>query len=386
MMEIIMNEEEQAILEACDAFGKQVMKPWVERVENGENAKEVIEQMAELGILGIAAPESLGGINSSWRTLAIAIEKLAEYNEALCEYIYMANCNFIFPFLKYCTKEQQEKWIPDIISAKSLGAMSLTEPDAGSDNYAMTTTAVLDGDDYVINGQKCFITDAENADFFLTFAVTSPLDAPRKEISAFMVFKEESKGITLGKAEETMGMKGAPVYTVYYDNCRVPKENLVGNLGDGFKVAMWGLNGGRVSVGAMVCGIAQHAIDIAVDYAKNRKMFNKTLADFQNTQFVLAECQAKVDAMMIMTLEAAQRLDVGKDDFALCTEVKMLAPEIANEVVYKCSQLLGGYGYTRDYPMERLYRNVRICTIFEGATEVQKHSLAKVMGLRGKKK
>jgi len=132
----------------------------------------------------------------------------------------------------------------------------------------------------------------------------------------------------------------------------------------------------------MVCGIAQHAIDIAIDYAKNREMFHKKLSDFQNTQFVLAECQAKVDAMLLMTLEAASRLDTGKDDFALCTEVKMLAPEIANEVVYKCSQLMGGYGYTKDYPMERLYRNVRICTIFEGATEVQKHSLAKMMGLR----
>ena len=385
-MIVRMTDDERAMVEACDEFGKKVLEPWVERVENGENPKEVFKQMAELGILGIAAPEEYGGLDGSWRMLALACEKLAEYNEALVEYIYMANCNFIFPFLKYCTEEQKKAWIPGIISADLLGAMVLTEPDAGSDNNAMTTTAVLDGDDYIINGQKCFITDAENADFYLTFAVTSPKDAPKKEISAFCIFKDQSSGITIGKAEKTMGMHGAPVYTMYFDDCRVPKANLVGKLGEGFKVAMWGLNGGRVSVAAMTAGIAQHAINIAVDYALNRKMFGKTLADFQNTQFVLAECQAKTDAAFLMALEAGASLDVGNEDYALCSEVKMYAPEVANEVVYKCSQLLGGYGYTTDYPMERLYRNVRICTIFEGATEVQKHAVAKIMGLRGKKK
>lgn len=385
-MNIQMNNDERAMMEACDEFGKKVLEPWVERVENGENPKEVFASMAELGLLGLAAPEEYGGLNGTWRMLALAIEKLSEYNEALCEYIYMANCNFIFPFLKYCTEEQKQKWLPKIISGELLGAMVLTEPDAGSDNNAMTTTAVLDGDNYVINGQKCFITDAENADFYLTFAVTSPKDAPKKQISAFMILKDQSNGITIGKAEKTLGMHGAPVYSMYFDDCRVPKENLVGNLGDGFKVAMWGLNGGRVSVGAMTVGIAQHAINIAVDYALNRKMFGKTLADFQNTQFVLAECQAKVDAAFLMTLEAGASLDVGNEDFALCSEVKLYVPELANEIVYKCSQLMGGYGYTTDYPMERLYRNVRICTIFEGATEVQKHTVAKLMGLRGKKK
>lgn len=385
-MKVRMTDEEELLVQACEEYGQRVLDPWVEKVENGENPKEVFLSMAELGILGVAAGDEYGGMGGTWRMLALAIEKLAEHNEALCEYIYMANCNFIFPFLKYGTEEQKKAWIPGVISGETLGAMALTEPAAGSDNNAMETTAVLDGDEYVINGQKCFITDAENASFFLTFAVTSPADAPKKEISAFMVFKDQSEGITLGEADHAMGMRGAPTYPVYYDNVRVPKENLVGNLGDGFKVAMWGLNGGRVSVGAMVCGIAQHAIDIAVDYALNREMFGKTLADFQNTQFVLAECQAKIDAMFIMTLEAASSLDVGNDDFALCSEVKMIAPEIANEVVYKCSQLLGGYGYTTDYPMERLYRNVRICTIFEGATEVQKHAIAKVMGLRRRKK
>ena len=386
-MKLRMTEDERAMVDACQQFGEQVMEPWAARVEAGENAKEVIQSMAELGILGIAAPEELGGLNESWKMLALAIEKLAEYNEALCEYIYMANCNFIYPMLKYGTKEQQEAWIPQIVSAEKLGGFALTEPDAGSDNSAMTCTAVKDGDDYIINGQKCFITDAENADFFLVFAVTSPKEAPKKEITCFVVFKEESPGITIGAEEKTMGMHGAPCFSMYFDDCRVPAKNMLGGLGDGFKVAMWGLNGGRVSVGAMTSGIAQHAINIAKDYALNRKMFGKTLADFQNTQFVLAECQAKVDACMLMTLAAAETLDdIASDDFVLCSEVKMIVPEIVNEIVYKCSQLMGGYGYTQDYPMERLYRNARICTMFEGATEVQKHAVAKEMGLRGRKK
>jgi alkylation response protein AidB-like acyl-CoA dehydrogenase len=385
-MIVRMTDDERAMVEACDEFGKKVLEPWVKRVENGENPKEVLVAMANLGLLGLAAPEEYGGLGGSWRMLALAIEKLAEYNEALCEYIYMSNCNFIFPFLKYCTEEQKQNWLPGIISGETLGAMVLTEPDAGSDNNAMTTTAAPDGDCYVINGQKCFITDAENADFYLTFVVTSPKNAPKKEISAFVIFKDQSSGVTIGKAENIMGMRGAPVFSMYFDDCRVPRENLVGNLGDGFKVAMWGLNGGRVSVAAMTVGIAQHAINIAVNYALNRKMFGKTLADFQNTQFVLAECQAKVDAAFLMTLEAGNSLDIGNEDFLLCSEVKMFAPEVANEVVYKCSQLLGGYGYTTDYPMERLYRNVRITTIFEGATEVQKHTVARLMGLRGPKK
>ncbi|SDY22501.1 acyl-CoA dehydrogenase family protein [Eubacterium barkeri] len=382
-MKIRMNDEERAIVEACDTFGKQVLAPLVEDMEAGKSARDAVRKMGEMGLLGMVAPEEYGGMNATWRMLILAMETLGKYNEALAEHINISNCNFIMPLLRYANDEQKAEWIPKIITGDMLCAFNLTEPNAGSDNGMMATTAVLDGDDYVLNGSKCFITDAEEADALLTFAVTSPSGAEQKEISCFMVEKSVSnEGMTISNAESTLGMHGAPVFSVFFDNCRVPKKNLVGKLGDGFKAAMWGLNPGRVCLSALAVSIAQHAIDVTIDYVKSRKMFGKTLADFQNTQFVLAECQAKLDAANLLVLEAAASLDTGTQDFQLCSETKMFAPEVSNEVVYKCMQLLGGYSYTTDYPLERLYRNVRITTIFEGATEVHKHTVARLMGIR----
>lgn len=382
-MKIRMNEDERAIVEVCEQFGKQVLEPLVPHVEAGGSAREAIKKMGEIGLLGMVAPEEYGGMNASWRTLILATETLGKYNEAIAEHINISNCNFIMPLLRYANEEQKQKWIPKIISGDMLCAFNLTEPNAGSDNGMMSTKAVLDGNEYVLNGAKCFITDAEEADALLTFAVTSEPGAPKKEITCFMVEKSQSsKGLTISKPESTLGMHGAPVFSVYFDDCRVPKENMVGKPGEGFKAAMWGLNPGRVCLSSLAVAIAQHAIDVTVDYVRNRQMFGKTLADFQNTQFVLAECQAKLDAANLLVLEAAASLDSETQDFQLCSETKMFAPEVANEVVYKCMQLLGGYSYTTDYPLERLYRNVRITTIFEGATEVHKHTVARLMGVR----
>lgn len=380
-MKIRMTDEERDIVEACHEFGKKVMLPLVEDMEAGKSARAGVLEMGKMGLLGMVAPEEYGGMNCSWRTLILAMETLGLYNEALAEHINISNCNFIMPLLRYANEEQKQKWIPKIISGEMLCAFNLTEPNAGSDNGQMATTAVLKGNEYVINGVKNFITDAAESDGLLTFAVTSAPDAPKKEISCFMV-DTHSKGVMISPAEKTLGMHGAPVFTVYMDEVRVPKENLVGKLGEGFKAAMWGLNPGRVCLSALAVAIAQHAINITVEYAKSRKMFGKTLADMQNTQFVLAECQAKLDAANCLVLAAAESLDSETQDFQLCSETKMFAPEVANEVVYKCMQLLGGYSYCVDYTLERLYRNVRITTIFEGATEVHKHTVARLMGIR----
>jgi butyryl-CoA dehydrogenase len=382
-MNIKMNADEKALVEVCHDIGKKVLEPLIPDMEAGKSAREGVRAMGEAGLLGLVAPEQYGGMNMSWRALIIAMETLGMYNEALAEHINISNCNFIMPLLRYASEEQKQKWIPKIITGEMLCAFNLTEPNAGSDNGQMSTTAVLDGDSWVLNGSKCFITDAEEADALLTFAVTSEPGAAKKEISCFMVEKSQSsKGMEISIAESTLGMHGAPVHSVYFDDCRVPKENLVGNLGDGFKAAMWGLNPGRVCLSALAVSIAQHAIDETVKYVKERKMFGHTLADFQNTQFTLAQCQAELDAANCLVLAAAESLDSETQDFQLCSETKMFAPETANHVVYKCMQLLGGYGYTTDYCLERLYRNVRITTIFEGATEVHKHTVAKIMGIR----
>ena len=273
--------------------------------------------------------------------------------------------------------------MPVIASGEAYCAFALTEPNAGSDNSAMTTKAVRQGDEYILNGCKSFISGADYANMILIFAVTSQNDASKKEITAFILEKDENtKGYSVASAEETMGMKGATANTIYFDNLHIPASNMLGKLGDGFKVAMCGLNPGRTALSSEAIGIAQRAIDLTIEYSKNRKMFGKTLASFQNTQFVIAECQTQVDAARLLVRNACVMLDQKQDAARLCSEAKWFATETANQVVYRCMQLWGGYGYTKEYPLEQMYRDIRIFTIFEGATEVQKHTIAKQLGLR----
>ncbi len=382
-MDFRLTSDDQSMIDMFEEVGKKVVAPWAERAEAGEHPAEAIGGLANAGLVGMVAPEEYGGPGSSYLHLTLAMEVLGKYSPAIAEHLNMSNCNLILPILKYGTEEQKQAWLPRIASGDAYCAFALTEPEAGSDNSGMTTTAVQDGEDYLINGHKCFISDAKAANFFMVFAVTSPLDAPKKEITAFILDRKvQPDGVSFGKEEPTMGMIGAPVYDVYFDNVRVPARNIVGKPGDGFKAAMCGLNPGRCALSALAIGIAQHAIDVTVDYVKGRKMFKKTLADFQNTQFVLAEAQTKVDAARLLIRQAAVTLDQGGDAAQMCAEAKWFATEVANQVVYRCLQLFGGYGYIKEYPIERMYRDVRVFTIFEGATEVQKHTIAKCMGLR----
>lgn len=382
-MDFKLSNDDLAMIELAEDVGKKVLAPWADRAEAGEHPKEAFDGMAKAGLVGMVAPEEYGGPGCTYLQLSLVMETLAKYSPAITEHLNMSNCNLILPIRTYGTEEQKQKWLPRIFSGDAYCAFALTEPDAGSDNSAIKTSAVKDGDDYIINGHKSFISDAEAANFYMVFAVTSAPDAPKKEITAFIVERDEhTTGITFGKAEQTMGMIGAPAYDVYFDNVRVPASNIVGCLGNGFKVAMCGLNPGRTALSSEAIGVAQHAIDLTVEYVKGRKMFGHTLADFQNTQFVLAECQTKIDAARLLVRNACVALDQGEKAAQLCAEAKWFATETANEVVYKCLQFFGGYGYIKEYPIERMYRDLRIFTIFEGATEVQKHTIAKCMGLR----
>lgn len=382
-MDFRYSEEDQALQEMFEDFGKKVVKPWAERVENGESTKEVIAEMANAGLVGMVAPEEYGGNGCTYLQLSMAMEEIGRYSGAIADHLNMSNCNFILPLMKYGTKEQKAKWIPRIASGEAFVAFALTEPNAGSDSFGMTCRAVADGDEYVINGQKCFITDAEEANVYMVFAVTSEPNAPKKQVTAFLLDREVSgKGITVGKAEPTMGMHGSPIYDIFFDDVRVPKENILGGLGNGFMCAMIGLNPGRCALSAAAIGIAQRSIDDTIEYVKNRKMFKKTLADFQNTQFVLAEAQARLDAARLIVQKAAVTLDQGEDGAMICAEAKLVAAETAKAAVDTCLQMYGGYGYIKEYHIEQAYRDIRIFTIFEGASEVSKHVIAKCMGLR----
>lgn len=382
-MDFRFSEDDQAMLEMFRAFTKQVVEPWSSRVEKGEGTQQVISEMAKAGLVGMVGPEEYGGSGCTYLQLTLAMEEIGRYSAAIADHLNMSNCNFILPLMKIGTEEQKREWIPRIASGDAFVAFALTEPNAGSDTMGMTCRATEDGDSYIINGQKCFITDAAEANVYMVFAVTSPPEATKKEVSAFLLDRAvNGAGITVGKPEATMGMNGSPIFDIFFDNVRIPKENMLGNPGDGFKVAMIGLNPGRCALSAAALGVAQRAIDDTVAYVKDRKMFGKTLAAFQNTQFVLAEAQSKVDAGRLLVQKAAVALDDGEDAAMLCAEAKLIAAEFAKEAVDVCLQLYGGYGYSKEYHIEQAYRDIRIFTIFEGATEVQKHVIAKCMGLR----
>ncbi len=382
-MDFRLTQDDQAMLEMFQDFTQKVVKPWAGRVEQGESTKRVIAEMANAGLVGMVAPEEYGGSNCTYLQLTLAMEEIGYYSAAIADHLNMSNCNLILPLMQFGTKEQKAKWIPPIASGEAFVAFALTEPNAGSDTMGMTCRAVADGDDYIINGQKCFITDAEEANVYMVFAVTGDPNARRKEVTAFLLDRAVSgEGVTVGKPEPTLGMNGSPVFDIFFDDVRVPKENIVGGLGEGFKVAMIGLNPGRCALSAAALGVAQRAIDDAVEHVKTRKMFGKTLADFQNTQFVLAEAQSKVDAGRLLVQKAAVTLDQGDDGAMICAEAKLIAAEAAKEAVDNCLQLFGGYGYSKEYFIEQAYRDIRIFTIFEGASEVQKHVIAKYMGLR----
>ncbi len=383
-MNFNLNEADLDIQALAKEVGEKIIAPWADRAEAGEHPVGAFQGMDEAGFTGMVVPEEYDGPGCTYLQLSLVMEQLGKYSPAIAEHLNMSNCNLILPILTYGTEEQKRKWLPRIANGDAYCAFALTEPDAGSDNGAMSTTAVKDGDDYVLNGHKCFISGAEYANLFMIFAVTSPKGAPKKEITAFILEKDENtKGMTIGKAEKTMGMNGAPANDIWFDNLRIPAANMVGAPGQGFKAAMCGLNPGRTALSSEAIGAAQRAIDLTVEYVKARKMFGKTLADFQNTQFVLAECQTRVDAARLLIRNACVSLDEGKKEAAkLCSEAKWYATDVANDVVRKCIQLYGGYGYSKEYPLERMYRDLRIFTVFEGTNEVQKYTIAKFMGLR----
>ncbi len=382
-MDFRLSEEDQAMLKMFQTFSKRVVAPWAKRVERGESIHEVVAKMAEAGLLGMVAPEKFGGSNCTYFKLTLVMEEFGRHSACIAGQLNMSNCNIIRPLLQYGSEEQKEKWIPRIASGEAIVAFALTEPNAGSDNMAMTSRAVADGDDYVINGQKCFISDADSANVYMVFAVTSAPDAPKKEVTAFLLDRAVSgKGITVGKPEDKMGIHGSPICDIFFEDVRVPKENIVGGIGGGFKIAMCGLNPGRCALSAAAIGIAQRTIEDTVEYTKGRKMFGTTLSAFQNTQFVLAETQSKLDASRLLVQKAAVTLDQGGDAAMICAEAKLVATEAAKAAVDACIRLYGGYGYIKEYHIEQAYRDVLIFTIFEGANDVQKHVIARCMGLR----
>ena len=361
-------------------FAENEVKPLAQEVDETEKfPRATVDKMAKYGFLGIPVPKELGGQGCDILTYAMCVEELSKVCGTTGVIVSAHTSLCVDPILTFGTKEQKEKYVPDLASGKKLGAFGLTEPMAGTDAQGQQTKAVLDGDEWVLNGSKCFITNGKEADVYIVIAVTGKVEKrgrTMKEISAFIVEKG-TPGFTFGVKEKKMGIRGSSTYELIFTDCRIPKENLLGKQGKGFNIAMHTLDGGRIGIAAQALGLAEGALETTIAYVKERKQFGRSIAQFQNTQFQLADMATKVKAAQLMVYRAALK----KDEYQAGAKVsysveaamaKLYAAEVAMEVTTKCVQLHGGYGYIREYDVERMMRDAKITEIYEGTSEVQR--------------
>ena len=372
-MDFKLNEMEQEILDMLHDFCvKEVAPIAAELDEKEEFTQNAREKLAEMGMLGTYIPEEYGGAGLSYLTYIVCCEELAKHcaSTSIMFSVHGSLCSW--PILEFGTEEQKQKYLVPLAQGEKLGAMGLTEPGAGTDANGVRTTAVLKGDKWILNGTKIFITNGYYADTYVVFARTNPdLSVGHKGLSAFIVEKG-FKGFSFGTKEKKMGIRASATYELVFDDCEVPAENMLGKEGEGFKIAMMLLDGGRIGVAAQALGIAQGAIDQAIPYLKARKQFGKPLSAFQNTQFELADMQTKVDAARLLIYRAAVAKQEHEPYSHLAAMGKMFAADVASDVTRRIVQLIGGCGYTREYPFERMMRDAKITEIYEGTTEVQK--------------
>lgn len=360
-------------------FAEAEVKPLAEEVDETETfPEETVKKMAKYGFLGIPVPKEYGGQGCDPLTYAICVEELAKVCATTAVIVSAHTSLCIDPIMTYGTKAQKEKYLPPLAKGEKLGAFGLTEPGAGTDAQGQQTKAVLDGDEWVLNGSKVFITNGKYADVYIVIAVTGMVEKKgrtMKEISAFIVEKG-TPGFSFGTKEKKMGIRGSATYELIFTDCRIPKENLLGQKGKGFGIAMHTLDGGRIGIAAQALGIAGGALNTTVEYVKERKQFGRTISQFQNTQFQLADMATRVQAAQLLVYRAAVAKGNGGHFSTEASMAKLYAAETAMEVTTKAVQLHGGYGYIREYGVERMMRDAKITEIYEGTSEVQRMVIA----------
>jgi butyryl-CoA dehydrogenase len=375
-MNFELNEEQRLVRDMVNDFAQNEIAPRAAEVDKTEEfPADNIHKMADLGLLGLPYPEKYGGGGGDYLSYAIAVEEIARAcgSTAL---IYAAHVSLgCAPLYDFGTEEQKQRWLPRLCSGRGLAAFGLTEPEAGSDAGATRTTAVRDGDDYVLNGSKMWITSGAIADVVVATAKTDP-SAGTRGISCFLVPKG-TPGFIPGKNEPKMGLKGSVTSALSFENCRVPAANLLGKEGEGFRQMLITLDGGRISIGAMALGLAQAALDEASRYAKERVQFGQPIAKFQAIRWMIADMATEVDAARMMVYRAAAMKDSGKAFTKEAAMAKLYASEVSERAAFKALQIHGGYGYSREYPVERIYRDQRLCTIGEGTSEIQRLVIAR---------
>lgn len=370
-MDFVLSKEHEMARTLFRDFAQTEVKPLAQEVDETEQFPwETVHKMQKLGFMGIPMPKEFGGQGCDTLTYAMCVEELSKVCGTTGVIVSAHTSLCAEPIRKWGTKEQKEKYLVPLASGQKVGAFGLTEPGAGTDASGQQTKAVLDGDHYVLNGSKIFITNGGAADIYVVFAMTDKSKG-NHGISAFIVEKE-FPGFSIGTKEKKMGIRGSATTELIFTDCIVPKENLLGKEGQGFVVAMTTLDGGRIGIASQALGLAQGALDNTIAYVKERKQFGRALSKFQNTQFQLADMHTKVEAARCLVYKAAMAKDTQKRYSLEAAMAKLYAAEVAMEVTTKAVQLHGGYGYTREYDVERMMRDAKITEIYEGTSEVQR--------------
>ena len=379
-MDFMLDKQHEMVRTLFKEFSEKEVKPLAQEVDETEVFPRVtVEKMAKAGFMGIPIPKEYGGQGADVLTYAMCVEELSKVCGTTGVIVSAHTSLCCDPILTFGTEEQKQKYLVPLAKGEKLGAFGLTEPGAGTDAQGQQTKAVLEGDEWVLNGSKIFITNGKEADVYVIFAVTGMIEKRgkmMKEISAFIVEKG-TPGFTFGTKENKMGIRGSSTYELIFTDCRIPKENMLGAQGKGFNIAMHTLDGGRIGIAAQALGLAEGALDRTVEYVKERKQFGRAIGAFQNTQFQLADMATKTKAAQLMVYAAACKKDEytknPKVSYSVeAAQAKLCAAEVAMEVTTKAVQLHGGYGYTREYDVERMMRDAKITEIYEGTSEVQR--------------
>ncbi|WP_060479300.1 MULTISPECIES: acyl-CoA dehydrogenase [Pseudomonas] len=373
---MLVTDEQQQIADAVRAFAQERLKPFAEQWDKEHRfPKEAVAEMAELGLFGMLVPEQWGGSDTGYVAYAMALEEIAAGDGACSTIMSVHNSVGCVPILRFGSEQQKAQFLTPLASGAMLGAFALTEPQAGSDASSLKSRARLEGDHYVLSGSKQFITSGQHAGVVIVFAVTDPA-AGKRGISAFLV-PTDSPGYQVARVEDKLGQHASDTCQIVFDNVRIPVANRLGEEGEGYKIALANLEGGRIGIASQAVGMARAAFEVARDYANERHSFGKRLIDHQAVAFRLADMATQVAVARQMVLHAAALRDAGRPALVQASMAKLFASEMAEKVCSDALQTLGGYGYLSDFPLERIYRDVRVCQIYEGTSDIQRMVIAR---------
>jgi len=371
------SEDEQMFRDAVAAFASDEVRPRVQAMERASKIDpELLPKYFALGLMGIEVPEQYGGAGGSLTMVAIAVEEISKIDASAAIVCDVQNTLVNYPISRYASDAQRAKYLPRLVG-DTIGAYALSEPGSGSDAFGLTTRAEKRGGAYVLTGRKMWITNGAEAEIYVVFANANP-SAGYKGITAFIV-ERGFAGFAVGKKEDKLGIRASSTTELILDGCEVPEENVLGPVGQGYKIAIETLNEGRIGIGAQMIGVAAGALDAALDYTRERKQFGKALSDFQAVQFQIAQAATELEAARLMVYNAARLKDSGADIAREGAMAKLYSSQVCERVTSLCVELLGGYGYTKDYPVEKFYRDAKIGTIYEGTSNMQLQTIAKLL-------